>query len=351
MTFAMIGRCDAGGLGTLTREVHRHLRPARTLLLDLAGHGRSQCVERDYEHGEIVRVEWSGGIPDLLIDWLCAPGVDVLWSAETFYDPQVLRAARTAGVRTVVCAMPELAAWATGAIGRDRSAPRPSIVTVPTRWRIDSLPGAQLLPVPIAGDRLAGRIRRQITHLYHPTGRAMLDRNGTELLLAAVAHVTRPCRLTIRAERPVQIPAAPAVTVDVITDPADDYWAHYPADIDLLVMPRRYGGLCLPVQECAALGVPAVMLDPDPYGPCPWVVTVPAGRARPVMMKGGRVPVHDASPRELAATIDRLVGADEPAVRGLSEAALGWAREHRWDGPLGDRWCAQLAADCADRCA
>jgi hypothetical protein len=345
MTFAMIGRCDPGGLGTLTSEVHRHLRPARTLLVDLDDRGRGVCHETPYVHGDIVRVPFAGAVPDLLIDWLCAPGVDVLWSAETFYDARILRAARANGVRTVVCAMPELAPWAAGAPAGIPSIPRPSLITVPTGWRHDTLPAAQLLPVPVATDRLVWQHRTRIEHLYHPTGTAMADRNGTDLLLAAVAHVTRPCRLTIRAERPITIPPAPNVDITVVTDPAGDYWAQYPPDIDLLVLPRRYGGLSLPVQECAALGVPALVLDPDPYAAQPWTVTVPATRSRPTRMKGGTVPVHQTSPSQLAAAIDRAIDRpDEHA--GRSAATAEWVRTHAWDGPLGHRWCELLAADC-----
>jgi hypothetical protein len=344
MTFAMVGRCDPGGLGTLTSEVHRHLAPARTLLLDLAGRGRGACREDPYVHGDVVRAPFAGGIPDLLIDWLCAPGVDVVWSAETFYDDRILRYARTNGVRTVVCAMPELAPWADGAPTAARSAPRPAVVTIPTGWRAHTLPAAQLLPVPVATDRLHRRTRTRVEHLYHPTGRAMLDRNGTELLLAALPHISRPCRLTIRAERPLQIPAAGLVDVTVVTDPAADYWDQYPPDIDLLVLPRRYGGLSLPVQECAALGVPAVVLDVDPYAVYPWTICVPATRARPTRMKGGVVPVHDASPLALAAAIDAAIDGAAHAV--ASAGAADWAAAHAWSGPLGARWCETLAGDC-----
>lgn len=345
MSLGILARCDTGGLAALTREVHRHLRPARTLLIDVPQAARGECNDADYVHGDVYRTEWRGGLPEATVDWVTAEGIDVLWTAEFWYDerdtPQgLLRQAHGRGIRTVTYAMPELAPWA---IPGDPT-PRSRALHVPTWWRLDTLPNAQLLPLPVARDRLPFQERTEVRHLYHQSAHAMLDRNGTQLLLDALPFiVTDGLRLSIRAYRALQIPTGHRVDVELLPQ-TGNYWHVYPEGIDLLVQPRRYGGLSLPVQECASLGVPALVLDSDPYAIEPFVSSIPSTGSSSERMKGGFIPVHKADPRDLAAAIDFL--AQHPAVhQSASRAADQWAVAHDWVGPLGDRWAHMLGAD------
>lgn len=348
MTFCLAGaRCDGGGLASITQELHRHLQPERTLLLDLGDRGRGDCTPDDYTYGDVYRSEWMGGLSSRAVDWVCDPGCEVLVAVETFYDDRVLTLARQRGMRVVLYAMPELAPWATTALTRlAPSAPRPELL-IPTGWRRETLPEAQVLPWPVARDRLPYRQRDEVRHLFHVTGAAMRDRAGTDLLLAALPNVVEPCRLTIRSERPINVLPGGAVDVTVVNDRVENYWQSVPDDVDLLVAPRRYGGLSLPLQECASRGIPAVTLATDPYAGLPFIHTLSTTTSQDVRMKGGTVPVYSADPRALANLIDYLVrNPDLQAV--ASKAADGWAHEHRWDGPLGARWCAALNAGCAE---
>lgn len=344
MTVAMIARCDGGGLAALTREVHRNLKPERTLLLDLEGAGRGECVPDDYLEGEVYRCVFAGGLPDRAVEWLTAEGIDTLWTAETFYDDhKLIRRAHGNGMRTIVYAMPELAPWQ-----YDSSLPAPRVFTVPTAWRLETMPpNTQILPMPVARDRLPFTERREVKHLYHVQGAAMLDRNGTNLLLAALPHITSEgLKLTIRSNNPSpEVPLGDhRVDVEVRMSPEVNYWESYPEGIDLLVQPRRYGGLSLPVQECASLGVPTLCLATDPYAHEAFTTTIMATGERDSRMKGGMVPVQDADPRALARAIDYLVG--HPDVQHTASIEAGvWAEAHAWHGPLGDRWCATLGCE------
>jgi hypothetical protein len=352
MSFALVGRCDGSGLASMSVEAHRHLHPARTLLIDLGERGRGDCsvesyVAHQYQGMEIYQTTFAGGLPTRALEWFCGPGVDTIYVPEYLYDSRLLPMAKQAGIRVVVHAMPELAPWATTAPQQlERSAPRPELA-IPTRWREDTLPGARLLPVPVARDRLPYRQRTSVTHLHHVTGAAMLDRAGSAILLAALPHVTRDCLLTIRTERELIIPPAPHVDVEVLTDRTENYWESYP-EMDLLVVPRRYGGLSLPFQEAASLGVPTLMLDSDPYASAPFAITIPSKPGRDAPMKGGIVPVFDADPRDLALMIDRaVVGELRETIASLSLGANAWAERHAWDSRLGAEWCSFLQADCA----
>lgn len=353
MSFALVARCDPGGLSSITAEVFRHLCPAKTLLLDAH---RGPCNDRLYETDEsrqqLLYSSFDGALPGDYADWI-GSGVDALFSAETFYDEKVIRAAKANGVRTVMLAMPELAPWATTSPDRARVL-KPDVLVVPTAWRIETLPGAGILPVPVARDRLRPTLRREVAHLYHVTGAAMLDRNGTDLFLRALPLMEHDVRVTIRSERPITVPPC-RHDVIVTQERTANYWEAYPPEIDLLVMPRRYGGLCLPVQEAASLGVPSLVLDADPYAGEPFTFTVPTTRSTTANMKGAAlgcenpVRVWDASPADLARTLDRLV--NSPHLTGASAAANAWAETHAWDSLLGMTWCEMLMAECGSMAA
>lgn len=349
MTLGIIGRCDAGGLGTLTSEVFRHLKPERTLLLHMGtagrgGDGNPSLYDVEGATQVVYPADWQGKLSDRHVDWLCAEGIDTLWSAETFYDDAVIRRAHQNGIKTVCYVMPELNPWNRVAPGNTPARPR-ELVT-PTGWEIGrSDDSMRVLPFPIARDRLPFRQRGQQDgplHLYHVVGAAMLDRNGTELLLTALNFVREPVRVTVRTEKGARsVSYGNGVTLEWESGPTLNYWMSYPADADVLVMPRRYGGLCLPIQEAASLGMPAVILDSDPYADAPFTVEIESKPGRLTRMKGGEFMVHDADPHALAERIDYLAS-HRHQVRLLSIAANRWASERSWFGDLGLAWRTML---------
>lgn len=333
MTFGAVLRCDgAGGLAAISVEFARHMLPDRALLIDMEDQGRGVCDPSAFSMlSSTYATTFKGSLPDRAIEWLVAPGIDSLISFETWYQPDLPLIAHRAGLRTIVYAMPELAAWPYAA----------RVTAVPTTWRMDTLLNSVLLPMPVARDRLPFTQRKSVEHLFHVAGAAMLDRNGTALLCEALPWVTADVRLTIRTERPVNVPRC-NVEVEVLTDPVQDYWRVYPDDADLLVMPRRYGGLNLVLQEAASLGIPALTLQTDPYATEAFCSAIPATNARPERMKGGQIPVNAADPRALAAAIDWIVRHPEEHA-AASLAADAWAADHSWE-TLGPRWRQVLGA-------
>lgn len=339
MSVGLLCRCDYGGLSNLTAEVHRHIKPDRTLILDVPDAHRGPCYPGNYSgSGPVYQTEFRGALPDLIIEWAVAEGIDALWTAETFYDDRLITRAHQQGIRTICYAMPELAPW----FVERRPPPLPRQLHVPTWYRMDTLRNAQLLPFPIARDRLPYKHRPEVRHLFHPAASAMLDRNGTEILLAALPHIDADVKLTIRdPHQQVRLPPGVRIDVRIVAEPTIEYWEQYPHDIDLLVLPRRYAGLSLPIQECASLGVPALLIDSDVYAAEPFVNTIPSTGSRPAQMKGGTVPVHTADPRALANAINHL--ARNPGSQATaSMEADWWAETHAWHGPLGDRWFRAL---------
>jgi hypothetical protein len=318
----LVARADNRGLGHVTWEFSRHLAPS-VLVVDVAGEGFPTHLGR-YPGATVVRWRPDGfDRPDTVREWVS--GCDVVYSAETFYDWRIVDWCRAGGVATVLHVMPELFDAATVATYP------PTVLWAPTGWRLDRLPADTLVvPVPVALDRWP--IPRVISddgplRILHVAGRrALADRNGTTVLARAMRHVTADVEVTVTTQDTVNGRLDPRVNV-VRPDDTEPYWALYGGH-DVLVLPRRYGGLSLPVQEAAGAGLAVVLPDCAPNAGYPAVLTA-ARPDRDVRMVAGLVPLWRADERAVAAAIDRFA-ADRDAARDAASAARCWAERRSW---------------------
>lgn len=324
----LIARADHRGLGQQTRSAFRALDPARTMVVNCPS-VNPLPLHLEYFPGATV----VNRIPtDQDCHAFLSSGVDVVYSAETFYNPNLPDIARQLGVKTVLHANYEFL---------DRS-DRPSLWAAPSMWHFDEFPEPrQFLPVPIALDQFPDLPRpATATHFCHVIGRpAVHDRNGTIDLLAALPFVRSPITVTIRCQDPGYIPSIlhrrsiPA-NVQLIVRSADipDYWDLY-AGQDVLVMPRRFGGLCLPCNEGLGAGMPVIMPNIDPNNtwlPADWLV--PATKTGTFMAKT-RIDVYTTDPRALAAKIDQFA-TDHTFYAEAQTTARDLAKRHSWDALL-----------------
>lgn len=334
MKVGLIARGDDRGLGTLTREFYRAMKPDRTLLVVLPN---ELDVHLDWYNAladttRVLQLTSERAVPGAakaaVMEWL--EGLDVLYSAETYYDWRIVTWARQLGVRTVCHAMPEFYRHDTHAL------PDPDVWWTPTSWRLDWMPPrTRVVPVPVALDRFdhgGARERRPFTWLHVAGARAAEDRNGTRLVLSAVRLCNEPQRVILRShgER-IPVPRNNrGVDVEIVTEPVADYWRLYDEG-ELLVMPRRYGGLSLPVQEAMAAGMAVLMPDAEPQASEWPVLTLPCVERSYVQLLNRRVPLLDVEPRAIAQRLDAFARADDALV-GMARIRAGeWARANSWD--------------------
>lgn len=323
MKLGLLARADCGGLGSLTWDFAQALAPLdRIVIVNMGAGGHRGPFLPDRYAGlaaEVLTVEYPIADPTPLL-----AGLDVLYTAEVPYGPHLLARARAMSVRVVLHAMTEL--W------RPEYA-QAAEVWVPTPWATDSLAADcaaagtpwRVMPVPVAVHRFAHRPRHALARALHIAAPAMLDRNGTELVAEAYRHTPG---LPPLAARHVPVPLR-RLGWDVLR-PAFTHYDAYPDSVDLLVLPRRYAGLSLPVQEAAACGIPALMLDRAPERTWPGVVAIPVTGGSPARMAGGTFTVWQANPTDLARQL--LALRSEPAViAALSAAARAWAESLSWE--------------------
>jgi glycosyltransferase involved in cell wall biosynthesis len=337
----MIVRGEARGLGHLTREVWRHLKPDRALVVDMGEWARGFPRHDDW-YPNAWHVTFNGSDPagafDLGTMHKFADGLDALYTAETAYDWRFPPIAREHGCRTILHSMPELhAPHLTELVDR---------VWLPTPWRAEHHPDAPLVPIPVALDRwptvTAADPEDGPLRVLHVAGHAAaMDRNGTRLFAEAIRWCTEPMHITVRS----QDPAVPApqpfgpVTVEVVTETAGEYWEAYSGH-HVLVMPRRYGGLCLPAQEAMAAGLALVMPNVSPNGWWP-ALLVEGGRGPQFQAPCGPLDTFAADPRHLAHVLDRLAR-DRGNLSAQQVAARLWAIGSSWETLL-PYWQEMLA--------
>jgi glycosyltransferase involved in cell wall biosynthesis len=315
----LIARATDSGLGHLSKDFFDHFGPDETLVITDAD-GRYQDHREWYPDGWFVRMEDLGHYD--LASWMRT--VDVVFGYETFYHERVLRSAAAAGVRSVLMGMPELTRQRRnhGFLGD------PDTYVWPTSWLLEDLPG-QLLAVPVTW-----RGPRQ-THfpltIVHVAGQpATADRNGTQLFVRALQHLH--CEIDVRIcaanDAVYDFSKVPDnVQIEVWGQVADRFLMYQ--ECDLLVLPRRYGGLSLPVLEALSCGLAVMMPDTSPQNQDWPILAVPCSPDVPQRCGAGFVPRVVTRPEDLAASIEQAVY-DRVLVNRATEAARLWVRENSW---------------------
>lgn len=131
--------------------------------------------------------------------------------------------------------------------------------------------------------------------------------------------------------RGVDIPKHITVVIDD-SAPAN-YWESYQG-VDAVILPRRYGGLCLPANEALGMKIPILMPNIDPndrWLPSEWLVPAKQSgefrAANPVM-------VHRTMPTTLSLYIDNLAVSEVAYAHALRQAAR-LSRVYSWDALIG----------------
>lgn len=258
-------------------------------------------------------------------------GLDVIIGAETFYTDPFCDWARDMGVRTVLQINPEFQVWHLPDAPRLIKPSRPDVLIAPTTWLLDQMPGVVHLPFPVDRTLFPFSVRKSAEHFVHPAGhRAIQDRAGTRLVFAA-ARYTPKTRITIRSQSELGLDSrrnrTPELNVEIanLPDSRDLY-----RDADVVVLPRRYGGQLLTVNEALSCGVPVVMLDREPERNWGGVVTIPSRVRKTMRTHFGALEWSDGAPQSLARAMDELRAHPE-RVEELSHVADEYAETISWD--------------------
>lgn len=259
------------GLGYQTAAAHKHLRPDKTLLIDLSRSKGMPLHPEWFTHGQVTT---AAGVPSHRAITGFLADLDMVFMCETPLDWSLIHEARARDIRTICqfnfefldhLANPRL--------------PLPTVFAAPSPWNVDRLPATwpvRHLPVPV--DAVPVRHVTEARVFTHVHGRtAVHDRNGAAAFLAlaaACADLDTEWVLYAQGDLP------PVVTTGLRRAPHVHLVRDTPNNTDLhtgdiQIRPRRYGGLCLPTAESLAAGIPVVMTDVPPNNtwlPTEWLV-------------------------------------------------------------------------------
>lgn len=331
MRLGLIARADSRGLGVQCKAFYDQMQPDRTLVVDCPS-AQPLPLRMDW----YPDATWVHGLPTAkdLRWWL--KDLDVVYTAETGYGTALWDEAERLGVKTVLHANYEFL----------NKQDRPTVWAAPSLWNFESFPEPRLfLPVPVETDRFPIRrwpVYATATRFLHIVGRPTwngaqdLHRNGTVDVIAALQHVRSEITVTFRCqavgyvESLLQTARIPGnVTVRVESGDAPNYWDAY-QDQDVLLLPRRFGGLSLPLNEALGAGIPTLITDIPPNNqwlPKPWLVhSEPTGS----FVAKQRVQMYQVNPELYAAKIDEIAS----SARVFADARMEAQRlggELSWD--------------------
>lgn len=313
----LICRLDNGGLGIESLEFYEQLKPDKVLCVVVGDYPIDRTRFKDCPWRKIVK-----GAPtdDRVAEFL--EGLDTVFSIETFYNPRFGNIAKDYGVRTVLKINYE---WLVD------PAPYADLYVAPLDWYYDKVPSPKtLLPLPVNTRRIPFRQRDRAETFVHVSGHTgVYDRNGTQEFLSAIKRVKSDVKFVVYSQNPVEC-NDPRVT---IVREVPDYSLLYQTG-DVMVLPRKYAGQAMVMNEALAAGMPVIMTEMEP--------------------QTQRLPSNWLIPTDYCSTlmIKRPIDICYPSVDGLAEIIDGWAHTDiskdslkaraiadtfSWD-TLGDAW-------------
>lgn len=261
MRLGIIVRSDNSGLGIQTRALYNYLKPDKVLLIDSTPfNGRHQHPEW-YENPII-----SDGLPDEIILTEFLKNLDIIITCEVPYNQRLYGLAKKMRVKTVLQPNAEL-----NDLFNRASPTKPTALFLPSPWRRDETARLgipmYLCPPPLDFQPRYKPVKKEQGKLkvLHVVGRkAAYDRNGTEIVNALP-----------------KIDGVELVIHDQSQNEVEDQREIYEKDYHVVILPRRYGGLCLPMYESLGYGLPVLMTDCAPNDqvlPGEWLFNAKEGK-------------------------------------------------------------------------
>jgi hypothetical protein len=310
MRLGIIARSDNTGLGNQTMELVKMLNPDKILLIN------SQFFNNNKQHPEWYRdydvIETKKGMPRTNEVLAFLEDIDVVISCETFYHLELVDLAKQKGIKTILQYNYELFGHLT-----HPEWTLPDVLLAPSIWNLDVIvqkfgSKTQVMHLPPPTDHTLFNQAKEINlskdhrRILHIAGKkAAKDRNGTESILKMIKYSKEDYELVIKSQTPLNLICKDSRVKIEIGNP-DNRQDMY-SGFDAMVLPRRYAGLCLPMNEALMSALPVFMTNISPNNailPGKWLAE--SGQIDSFRTKS-MVNVYDAKSDSLAKIIDKYV--------------------------------------------
>lgn len=356
MRLGLIARADNTGLGIQTWEFYRAMSPVKTMVVDIGDLNGNRSFPERYPRGATVVQGFpnKGDVEEFLQD------LDCVFLAEAPYNYYLYERAKQLGVKVAVQYNYEFFDWFAYP-----HYPTPDMLIAPSRWGYSKVQEFcdqrgikhQYLHCPVNRDMLPARKITKAKTFLHVAGRsAAYDRNGTETVIDASALVKSDVKIIVHFQGEQGLGHQATSSVARYMERAErvggpglvmrcgeypDYWDIYKGhdegdgvlkdQPDVFVLPRRYGGNCLPLNEALSCGMPIIMPDISPnnsFLPHDWLVPAEKiGEFKPRAV----VDIYGCDPAALAAKIDEFANMTEDQMFAHNLIADRLAEKISWD--------------------
>jgi len=306
MKLGMIVRADDTGLGNQTHELVKMLNPEKILIIDSSKFHKKGVQHYDWYENRNVVV--SKGFPDNNTVVRFFSGINVVLSCETFYNRDFVALAKKKRIKTILQYNFEFLEN----LSNERAI-LPDVLLAPSLWRFEDVKDrfenkclVKHLPPPTSPDIFKNNReenKKRSGRLLHVGGKAAIyDRNGTESVIEMLKYSKEDYELVIKSQTDLEIECDdPRVTFVIGNEEnRQDLYSGY----DAMIIPRRYAGLCLPMNEALMSGLPVFMTDISPNNiilPGDWLAKSHFVR---VFMTRVGLDLYNADPESLAKVVD-----------------------------------------------
>lgn len=310
MKLGLIAFANESGVGYQTKRLCEFLRPDRLLVIDSTVFSKNK--KQHFEWYEGFTGYRVNGFPTNHEVRVFLEGLTHVFCVENPLNYSLTAYAERRNIKVFIQTNYEFCDFL------DKNLTLPHRFVMPSHWKVEEMSSrfgdkVLYLPPPINPDdfkaprqnNLQRTGRRRFLHIVGTL--AVHDRNGTQDLLHALQYTKEDFELVVTSQH--DLPEEYLVSdnrvryvMGQINDPVELY-----NDFDALILPRRYGGLSLPMAEALLSGLPVIMTDISPNNqllPREWLV--PAVKDNTFM---ARVPidVYVSSPMDIAKKIDEIV--------------------------------------------
>lgn len=312
----IIAFANQSGLGYQTKRLVELIKPERVIVIDSSPFSKN--TKQNFHWYQNFNGYKIKGFPrDYEVD-VFLKGLTHIFMCENPLNFRILSKSRELGIKSFVQVNFEFCDnYANPAF------PEPDYFIMPSYWKIPEMKeryGEErviYLPPPLSMQEFSSTRdvnlkrsgeRKKFLHIVGTL--AAYDRNGTIDLLKSLQHIDADFSLTIRSQQPLPdeyMTHDYRVAYKIGSDEEPD---QIYKDYDALILPRRYAGLCLPVNEALASALPVVMPDISPNNqllPDEWLVE---GYKWERFMARVPIDAYKVNPEELALRIESFVEKD-----------------------------------------
>lgn len=329
MKLGIIVRSDASGLGYQTRDYYKFLNPAKVMLVDISKFNGMKQNYWWYKNPQIVQ-----GIPNEMDIRTFLDGLDVVLTAETPYTYKLYQIAREKGVKTVCVPNYEFFDYYI-----NPGYAKPDLMILPSRWHEQELiewgksnkVQVKYIHHPVDTDEIKFR-ERTTTKTFHLAGKpAVEDRNGTWSYLIAQPEGL----VTTQSEKLSKLIKMRYPQARILMNLESDQLYQYG---DIMVLPRKYGGNCLPLSEALASGCPVIMPDIEPNNcllPKEWLVKA---EINGFFTPRTKIDLYEVSTQDLIEKIEwfrkQNMKEQSQKAREIAESISWNALKYKWEDAL-----------------